>query len=750
MEAIIDGINYRLNKNNYTASVHRLGPCEQYEGDVNIPSHITYQNCTYTVTEIYGYGWGGAFDCCKSLISVTIPSTVQTIGTSAFRGCSSLVSVILTEGLKDIGPMAFEACKSLSYIEIPKSVTHIGWDAFRDTLWYENQPNGLVYMGDILYSYKGEVSNMSVIIDNGITIIADYAFEKIASKITSINIPNTVKYIGSGVFSGCSSLTFITIPDGVYEIGNNAFSCCSSLETIRIPDSVHRIGTGAFYACDTLKTVILSGNITSLQNTIHTEEPANGFFGRCKSLESIFIPASVKQIDAGTFEDCTSLVSIVVHPDNPVYDSRENSNAIIEKHTNKLIAGCYKTIIPIGVKSIGTAAFSCCESLNAIEIPETVTSIGDRAFWYCSSLVSISLPSKIIDFSWRKEYYSAVFHGCESLQIIRVPKGKKEEYCKLGLEKYRDLIQEPQEEEYTILLNIAKGYELGIGMPKNLEQAVLIYTQVVEKGCAEAAFHLGELYELGDGLQQDYQQAIEWYTKAIALYHPSAETRKNHCEQVLRNEEQRMEEYQREIQSQFPQLPTTKYIFFDTECNGLPKYYNLDVCITSNWPRLIQLAWVVTDEAGNIVKRQNYVIKPNGFVINDKIAVLTSINTVRAQREGVELVDALSEFMADIEEAQFVIGHNIDFDMHIVGCELFRENMNYNKLMTKPSICTMQKSTNFCAIPSNGNHAGYKWPKLEELYQKLFGTTFSGAHDAMSDVEATRKCYFELKKRGIL
>ena len=286
-------------------------------------------------------------------------------------------------------------------------------------------------------------------------------------------------------------------------------------------------------------------------------------------------------------------------------------------------------------------------------------------------------------------------------------------------------------------------------MTKNLAQAVLIYSQAADKGCAEAAFHLGELYEQGDGLPKDYQQAIEWYTKAIALYHPSAETRKKHCEHFLQ-EEQRMKEYQREIQSQLPQLPTTKYIFFDTECNGLPKYYNIDVCITSNWPRLIQLAWIVTDEVGNIVKRQNYIIKPDGFVINDKIAVLTSINTTRAQREGVELVNALSEFMADIEEAQLVIGHNIDFDMHIVGCELFRENMNYNKLMTKPSICTMQKSTNFCAIPSNGNHAGYKWPKLEELHQKLFGTTFSGAHDAMSDVEATRKCYFELKKKGIL
>ena len=91
------------------------------------------------------------------------------------------------------------------------------------------------------------------------------------------------------------------------------------------------------------------------------------------------------------------------------------------------------------------------------------------------------------------------------------------------------------------------------------------------------------IIEQGDGLPKDYQQAIEWYTKAIALYHPSAETRKKHCEQVLRDQEQRMDKYQREIPSQIPQFPTTKYIFFDTECNGLPKYYNVDVCITSNW-----------------------------------------------------------------------------------------------------------------------------------------------------------------------
>lgn len=550
--------------------------------------------------------------------------------------------------------------------------------------------------------------------------------------------------------------------------------------------------------------------VKKIEASINDKYEIGPFMG-CSKITAIFIPNTVTYIGEdllGTSD--SSLSSIIVDQNNPIYDSRNNCNAIIETSTDMLIAGCKNTIIPDDIKIIAACAFQStphniifpkmlsricygafggCLQLNAIYLPNSLQFIEDMAFSGCESLADIEfgnglqyigsaafediaitsliLPNSVNflgDFAFAgctvlksitlsknlTNIGKSVFDNCDSLQIIRVPKGKKEEYCKLGLEPYRDLIHEPQEEEYTILLNIAKGYEMGIGMTKNFAQAVLIYSQAADKGCAEAAFHLGELYELGDGLQQDYQQAIEWYTKAIALYHPSAETRKNHCKQVLRNEEQRMEEYQREIQSQFPQLPTTKYIFFDTECNGLPKYYNLDVCITSNWPRLIQLAWVVTDEVGNIVKRQNYIIKPNGFVINDKIAVLTSINTVRAQREGVELVDALSEFMADIEDAQLVIGHNIDFDMHIVGCELFRENMNYNKLMTKPSICTMQKSTNFCAIPSNGNHAGYKWPKLEELHQKLFGTTFSGAHDAMSDVEATRKCYFELKRKGIL
>jgi DNA polymerase III epsilon subunit-like protein len=331
---------------------------------------------------------------------------------------------------------------------------------------------------------------------------------------------------------------------------------------------------------------------------------------------------------------------------------------------------------------------------------------------------------------------------------------KKEEFCKLGLEPYRQYIEEIEEivpeelqQEVNILLNIAKGYELGIGMAKNLAQAVLIYSQAAEKGCAEAAYHLGELYEKGEGLPQDYQCAIDWYTKAVSLYHPSAEERKKYCEQILQ-EEQHEAECQFETQQS---QQTTKYVFFDTECNGLPFSNQLGVDDTSNWPRMIQLAWLITDEHGNILKRQSHIIYPQGFIITNEVENLTGITTSRAKSEGVNLRTVLNEFMDDLVDAELVIGHNIDFDKHVLGCELYRERLDYDTLLNKKSVCTMQRSTNFCAIPNpNSYYGGYKWPKLEELHRKLFGCNIFGAHDALTDVEATKKCFYELKKKGIL
>ena len=92
----------------------------------------------------------------------------------------------------------------------------------------------------------------------------------------------------------------------------------------------------------------------------------------------------------------------------------------------------------------------------------------------------------------------------------------------------------------------------------------------------------------------------------------------------------------------------------------------------------------------------------------------------------------------------------MEFDQHIVGAELYRMNMDYDALMDKPSLCTMLSSTNFCAIPNPNGYDDYKWPKLSELYRKLFNRDFEDAHDALADITATKECFFELKRRGII
>ena len=188
-------------------------------------------------------------------------------------------------------------------------------------------------------------------------------------------------------------------------------------------------------------------------------------------------------------------------------------------------------------------------------------------------------------------------------------------------------------------------------------------------------------------------------------------------------------------------------LFFDTETTGVPRNYNAPVTDTYNWPRLVQLGWIVTDEYGEIIKQRSRIVRPEGFTIPSDASSIHGITTYKALREGYDLADVLQDFCSDLASANRVVGHNIDFDIHIVGAELVRKGMDYLSLTGKPSTCTMKQSTNFCAI--NGNY-GYKWPRLEELYCKLFGHNFSGAHDALSDITATRDCYFELKRKGII
>ena len=166
---------------------------------------------SFTVNITSGTSIGDrAFSGCTGLTSVTMGNSVTSIRGGAFYGCTGLTSITIPDSVTHIDDYAFEDCTGLTSITIPDSVTSIGNAAFYNTAWYNNQPDGLVYVGKVAYKYKGTMpSNTSIVLEEGTLSITDHAFED-CTGLTSVTIPDSVTSIGSFAFSGCAGLTSIT------------------------------------------------------------------------------------------------------------------------------------------------------------------------------------------------------------------------------------------------------------------------------------------------------------------------------------------------------------------------------------------------------------------------------------------------------------------------------------------------------------------------------------------------------------
>ena len=184
------------------------------------------------------------------------------------------------------------------------------------------------------------------------------------------------------------------------------------------------------------------------------------------------------------------------------------------------------------------------------------------------------------------------------------------------------------------------------------------------------------------------------------------------------------------------------FLIYDTETTGLPKDYNAPITDSDNWPRMVQISWQLHDEKGKLLEVKNYIIKPEGYEIPYAVVKVHGITTERALRQGVALSRVLEEFNQVLNQTQFVVGHNIEFDNHVLGAEFHRKNIN-TPLFDRKTLDTKNESTEYCALPG-GKGGKFKWPKLEELHEKLFGEKFDMAHNAAADVEATARCFLEL------
>lgn len=360
-----------------------------------------------------------AFRNRDDIVSITLPNTVVYIGYAAFSDCDSLKNITLPDNLKTISASMLSGCTSLSKIFIPNAVEFIGEGAFT--------------FCTSLSEMVVDPENQKYDSRNGCNAIIETKTNTLVAGCESTIIPNDILHIAPSAFEGCAELSSILLPQELKSVGNSAFAQCKKLTSINIPESVQRMGDYIFDGCECLPQEVIFQDNTSciaiyadtyLVRVLNcpksftfrsgTRWIGSRAFKGSHILEQIEIPSSIKGIGSGAFEDClmlptecglqyadTYLVGIA-----PIYD--DDAEFIAQRDMKKCT-------IRYGTRWIGSDAFSDCEALAKIDIPNTVEFIGESAFAYCRNLKKIVLPSSLTQIG------DGVFAGCVGLKQLVFP-----------------------------------------------------------------------------------------------------------------------------------------------------------------------------------------------------------------------------------------------------------------------------------------------------------------------------------------
>ena len=395
---LIGDLYYWVDYNSKTASV-ASGGFGYYKGDIVVPDTITYDGNTYYVISL----GMSAFHDCSELTSIKLGKYITAFGDQTFNGCSALKELVIPAAVNSMGRYVFHNCYGLEKIVVEEGNSK-----------YDSRDNcNAIIQSDINSIILG---CKNTIIPTSVIGIGEEAFIN-CIELKSISIPPSISVIGHSAFSGCFGLNEITLSPNLKTINGGAFYNCTGIKNVHISDLdawfdiefYEESSNPLFYAenlylNDELVTdIVIPNNIKDVPAFVFTQYKklksvtfhdsilsiGAHAFHNCSGLTDLFIPKSVTQL--GGFIGCSNLESIVVDDENPVYDSRNNCNAIIKSEDNELLYGCANTIIPNDIISISSEAFFNCNNLKSIVIPDSLFYIYNYAFSY-SGLTEITIP----------------------------------------------------------------------------------------------------------------------------------------------------------------------------------------------------------------------------------------------------------------------------------------------------------------------------------------------------------------------
>ncbi|MDE5869999.1 MAG: leucine-rich repeat protein [Muribaculaceae bacterium] len=364
-----------------------------------------------------------AFAYCEQVASISLPSSVNSIGTACFEGCSGLSGEIeIPTEVNQLKSNVFKNCKKITKIQLHDNIRNIQSEAF-----------------------SGCTSLKSINLPKEITAIYPGLFNG-CSSLDNLNIPENVSIIGNSAFRGCANLKEMILPEGVTNIPQSCFQDCALLNSITLKGDVAEIGVSAFQGCDALKKFVISKSVlpvledgnfseTNYQNTL-LSIPENMFSEYISSSWCVFrnlqvgeeisvllsdeifeyreIPGTEKKEAVLIKGDYNGLHSANI-PDR--FTDENNTRYYITMIAPEAFKGCTNlNALTFSQRSqiemIGAGAFSGCTGIKSVMLPSSLVTISDEAFKACSSIKNVSMGSNV------KEIGEGVFEGCSSLQEV--------------------------------------------------------------------------------------------------------------------------------------------------------------------------------------------------------------------------------------------------------------------------------------------------------------------------------------------